>query len=112
MERRQPKKVSLNQWSTSIFTFGKPRNGTLYIGLTNDIKRRIAEHKNKNFKGFTEKYNINILVYLEEYETYDEVYNRERQMKKWKRIWKPNLIEKENPDWNDLSTDWFDSSPV
>lgn len=99
----------MNQWSTSIFTFGKPRNGTLYIGLTNDIERRVAEHKNKNYQGFTAKYNVNMLVYFEEHDTYDEAVTREKQLKKWKRIWKLNLIEKENPDWKDLSADWFDS---
>jgi putative endonuclease len=84
------------------------RNGTLYIGLTDDITRRIAEHKNKIFEGFTAKYNVSMLVYFEEHETYDEAYTRERQMKKWKRIWKLNLIEKENPDWKDLSLDWME----
>jgi putative endonuclease len=80
----------------------------LYIGLTDDITRRVAELKNKIFKGFTAKYNISMLVYFEEHETYEEAYTRERQMKKWKRIWKLNLIEKDNPDWKDLSLDWME----
>ena len=92
-----------------VYILASQRNGTLYIGLTNDIERRIAEHKNKIYQGFTAKYNVNMLVYFEEHDTYDEAYNRERQMKKWKRIWKLNLIEKENPDWKDLSADWFNS---
>ncbi|OFY91919.1 MAG: hypothetical protein A3K10_16485 [Bacteroidetes bacterium RIFCSPLOWO2_12_FULL_31_6] len=87
------------------------RNGTLYIGLTNDIERRVAEHKNKIFQGFTSKYNVNMLVYFEEHETYGEAITSERQMKKWKRIWKLNLIEKENPSWKDLSLDWLGISP-
>ncbi|HRN41605.1 MAG TPA: GIY-YIG nuclease family protein [Vicingus sp.] len=92
-----------------VYILASQRNGTLYIGLTNNIEKRVAEHKNKNYQGFTSKYNVNMLVYFEEHDTYDEAYNRERQMKKWKRIWKLNLIEKENPDWKDLSADWFDS---
>lgn len=88
------------------------RNGTLYVGLTDDIVRRTAEHKNKIYQGFTSKYNVNTLVYFEEHETYEEAATREKQLKKWKRIWKLNLIEKENPDWNDLSLDWLDSSPA
>jgi len=55
---------------------------------------------------------VSILVYFEGHETYDEAYTRERQMKKWKRIWKLNLIEKGNSDWNDLSSGWFDTSPA
>jgi putative endonuclease len=95
-----------------VYILASQRNGTLYIGLSNDIERRLAEHKNKIFKGFTEKYNVNMLVYFEEHKNYDEAATREKQLKKWKRIWKLNLIEKENPDWNDLSADWYDSSPA
>ena len=91
-----------------VYIMASKRNGTLYIGLTDDITRRVAEHKNKIFKGFTAKYNISMLVYFEEHETYEEAYTRERQMKKWKRIWKLNLIEKDNPDWKDLSLDWME----
>lgn len=92
-----------------VYILASQRNGTLYIGLTNDIERRIAEHKNKIYQGFTAKYNVNMLIYFEEHDTYDEAVTREKQLKKWKRIWKLNLIGKENPDWKDLSADWFDS---
>jgi putative endonuclease len=91
-----------------VYILASKRNGTLYIGLTNDIERRILEHKNKIYKGFSSKYDVNILVYFEEFELYTDAYTRERQMKKWKRIWKLNLIEKDNPDWIDLSKNWVE----
>jgi putative endonuclease len=90
-----------------IYILASKRNGTIYIGATDDIERRVLEHKNKIFRGFTEKYNVTILVYFEKYETQDEAFTRERQMKKWNRAWKLELIEKENPQWLDLSKDWF-----
>ena len=90
-----------------IYILASKRNGTIYIGLTNNLEQRILEHKNKILKGFTAKYNVNLLVYFEEYEAYQEAYSRERQFKKWKRIWKLKRIEKGNPQWNDLSEEWF-----
>jgi putative endonuclease len=83
------------------------KNGTLYIGLTSDLQRRVNEHKLKTFKGFTSKYDTTLLVYFEEHESSDEAYIRERQLKKWNRIWKLSLIEKDNPEWLDLSVGWF-----
>jgi putative endonuclease len=77
-------------------------NGTLYVGVTNDIKRRIFEHKNKLIKGFTQKYGIDKLVYIEEYSDIREAIYREKCIKKWKRSWKIRLIEQHNPKWNDL----------
>lgn len=79
------------------------RNGTLYIGVTNDLVRRIFEHKSKTVKGFTKKYNVDMLVYYEQTDSIESALNREKQMKKWERAWKLNLIEKDNPDWKDLS---------
>ena len=84
----------------------KPK-GVLYIGLTNELERRPEEHKTKRLKGFTNKYNIDKLVYFEEFDTYEEAFTRERRLKKWKRDWKIELIEKENPSWSDLSAEWF-----
>lgn len=91
-----------------VYILTSKRNGTLYIGLTNDIERRIFEHKKKIYKGFTSKYDVHLLVYFEEFEFHQEAYSRELQIKKWKRAWKLELIEKENPNWIDLSKDWFD----
>jgi len=90
-----------------VYILSSKKNGTLYIGLTNDIERRITEHKSKIYKGFTSKYNAFQLVHFETFGSYNDAYIRERQLKKWNRIWKLSLIEKENPDWIDLSEEWF-----
>jgi len=73
--------------------------------MTNDLARRVFEHKEKFIEGFTKKYNLNQLVYFEEYNDIYEVYNRERKLKFWKRVWKIDLIEKSNPEWRDLYED-------
>ena len=86
-----------------VYILASKHNGTLYIGVTNDLIRRVYEHKNDLNNGFTKKYGVHRLVY---YEQYDEVVNaiqREKQLKKWNRQWKIELIEKENPEWKDLS---------
>ncbi len=75
--------------------------------MTNELERRLYEHKNKVLKGFTYKYNVDKLVYYEEFETYEEAFTRERRLKKWNRNWKIELIEKENSEWDDLSAGWF-----
>ena len=77
-------------------------NGVLYIGVTNDLKKRIFEHKNKTIKGFTKKYGVDRLVYSEEYSDVTEAIAREKSMKQWLRKWKVELIEKFNPTWDDL----------
>ncbi len=82
------------------------RNGTLYIGLTNNLERRIYEHKNELVDGFTKKYGLKCLVYFETYQYIYDAIKREKNLKKWKRQWKINLIVKENPNWQDLSMDW------
>ncbi len=81
--------------------------GTLYIGITNDLQKRVYEHKKGVNKGFTEKYNISRLVYFETFQNVDEAIAREKNMKKWKRDWKIHLIEKENLKWLDLAIDWY-----
>ena len=90
-----------------VYILASQRNGTLYTGLTNDLERRILDHKQKVVKGFTEKYNVNILVYFEEFESADGAALREKRIKKWKRTWKLELIEKDNPNWNDLAEGWL-----
>jgi len=90
-----------------VYILTNRKNGVLYTGLTNELERRIGEHKNKILKGFTYKYNVDKLVYFEEFETYEEAFLRERRLKKWKREWKINLIVKENPNWTDLSAEWY-----
>lgn len=76
--------------------------GTLYIGVTNDLSRRIREHKTKVFPGFSAKYGVDRLVWYEPYERIDEAIAREKALKKWRRDWKIRLIEEMNPDWSDL----------
>ena len=78
------------------------RNGTLYIGLTNNLLRRVYEHKSDLIEGFTKKYGIHMLVYYEVYGNIHDAIAREKRIKKWNRQWKINLIEKSNPDWKDL----------
>ena len=81
------------------------RNGTLYIGVTNDLVKRIYEHKQGLVEGFTKKYKVHRLVFLEETSDVESAITRERQMKKWNRKWKIELIEKRNPEWKDLWED-------
>jgi putative endonuclease len=78
------------------------RNGTLYIGVTSNLPKRVWEHKNNLVGGFTKKYNIHNLVYFEQTENVQSALLREKQLKKWKRDWKIELIEKDNPEWKDL----------
>ena len=89
-----------------VYILASKRNGTLYIGFTDDLERRIREHKEKSVSGFTAKYNVTKLVYFEKFEYSYDAFERERRMKKWKRAWKLKLIEKDNPEWNDLAKDW------
>lgn len=81
----------------------KPK-GTLYIGVTSDIERRIAEHRQGLISGFSKKHNLHKLVYMEEYPTIEEAIAREKQLKHWNRPWKIELIEKINPAWQDILT--------
>lgn len=85
-----------------VYILCSDRNGTLYIGVTNNILRRAYEHKQKVIKGFTSKYNITKLVYTEEFANIKEALAREKALKKWNRSWKIKLIESINPKWNDL----------
>ena len=81
------------------------KNGTLYIGVTNDLIRRIYEHKNKAIKGFTSRYNLEKLVYYEIFDSEIEAIQREKTLKRWNRNWKKDLIEQMNPEWKDLYND-------
>ena len=78
---------------------------SLYIGVTNNLIRRLYEHKNKIIEGFSSKYNVSKLVYFEETDSIDSALNREKQLKKWHRDWKLDLIRKNNPEFKDLSED-------
>ncbi|MCD6459176.1 GIY-YIG nuclease family protein [bacterium] len=85
-----------------IYILASKKNGTLYIGVTNDLLRRIYEHKQGSVSSFTKKYGIKKLVYYENTTDVNTAIHREKCLKKWKREWKIELIEKFNPEWNDL----------
>ena len=85
-----------------VYILTSKRNGTLYIGVTSNLIKRTQEHKGKIADGFTKKYNIHKLVYYEQTGDANSAISREKQLKKWNRSWKIKLIEKENPNWNDL----------
>ena len=90
-----------------IYILASKRNGTLYIGVTDNLVRRCWEHKSDLAPGFTSRYGVHILVYFEETIDVNVALLREKQLKKWNRKWKLELIEKFNPDWRDLSGDWI-----
>ena len=85
-----------------VYILAKNRNGTIYIGVTNNLTRRIWEHKNKIIEGFTNKYDVNKLVHYEIFENIQSAIMREKRLKEWPRKWKLDLIEKGNPLWHDL----------
>lgn len=85
------------------------RNGTLYIGVTNNLLRRAGEHKAGAVDGFTKKYAVRNLVYFEETTDANSAIQREKQLKNWKREWKLELIEGVNPEWKDLYSEFLDS---
>ncbi len=85
-----------------VYILASKKNGTLYIGVTSNLIQRVWQHKNGLAPGFTKKYNVHILVYYEQHENMASAITREKQMKKWNRAWKIDLIERENPQWEDL----------
>jgi putative endonuclease len=86
-----------------VYILASKKNGTLYAGVTNNLARRLTEHKAKLVPGFTRKYNVEQLVYFEACSSILEARAREHSLKRWRRAWKIALIEKNNPDWQDLS---------
>ena len=85
-----------------VYILTSNRNGTLYVGITSDLTKRVWEHKNKLVEGFTNKYNVDKLVYYEVFEDPENAIKREKRLKKYNRKWKLDLIEQNNPDWKDL----------
>jgi putative endonuclease len=85
-----------------VYLLATRKNGTLYIGVTSDLTKRIWQHKNKEIEGFTKKYAIDKLVWFEQHPNAESAITREKQLKKWTRAWKIQLIEETNPDWQDL----------
>ena len=95
-----------------VYILASKRNGTLYTGVTSDLEKRMVEHKTKVYKGFTEKYGIDCLVWYTVGSDIKATIELEKKIKNRGRQWKINLIEKTNPEWRDLSLDFLDSATV
>ena len=91
--------------SPCVYILASRRNGTLYIGVTSDLIKRVWQHKNNLVDGFTKKYRVHALVWFEPHETMESAIKREKNIKKWNREWKLGLIERSNPQWQDLFKD-------
>jgi putative endonuclease len=88
-----------------VYLIASRRNGTLYVGVTSDLARRVWEHRSNVVERFTNRYGVHRLVWYEVHETMDSTIRREKALKEWKRQWKLELIEKANPEWEDLFSD-------
>jgi putative endonuclease len=86
-----------------VYILASARNGTLYIGVTNNLQKRVSEHRSGLMDGFTEKYKVHKLVYYELTSGIESAIRREKQLKEWHRQWKMTLIESKNPEWKDLA---------
>lgn len=86
----------------AVYVLASKRNSTLYVGVTSDLIKRVWEHKNNVVKGFTERYSVHQLVWYELHETMESAIRKEKMLKNWKRVWKLELIERSNPNWQDL----------
>jgi putative endonuclease len=96
-----------------VYILASQRNGTLYVGVTNDLIRRADEHQSGELEGFTKKYGVHLLVYYENFDDIRAAIAREKALKKWNRAWKLRLIESDNPTWRDLSGSYnLDSRPA
>ena len=85
-----------------VYIMASRRNGTIYIGVTSDLPKRVWEHREGRIEGFTKKYGCKLLIWFEKHDTIEAAITREKQMKEWKRGWKLRLIEEKNPNWDDL----------
>jgi putative endonuclease len=94
-----------------VYVLASKQNGTLYLGVTNDLVRRVYEHKNNLVEGFSKRYKVHRLVYYEVCDDITAAIQREKHIKKWNRRWKIDLIEKSNPEWNDLYPQIVDGLP-
>jgi putative endonuclease len=94
-----------------VYLLTNKNDKVMYVGVTNNLERRVHEHKTKMVRGFTDKYNVNKLVYFEETDDVRAAIAREKEIKKWRREKKNNLVVAVNPEWKDLSDGWFEISP-
>ena len=92
----------MNERQPTVYILASRRNGTLYTGVTTNLTKRVWEHKKDIIEGFTKKYGVHLLVYYEFHDDIMSAITREKQIKKWNRAWKLELIERKNPDWRDL----------
>lgn len=95
-----------------VYLLTNRKHGALYIGVTNNLEKRLSEQKLGEVKGFTQKYQLNKLVYYEHFANIKDAIAREKELRKWQRQWKINLFVKENPDWDDISIEWFKPNSV
>lgn len=86
-----------------VYILASRRHGTLYIGVTNSVQTRLEQHRNGRGSSFVKRYGVHRLVHVESYQRAEEAIAREKQLKRWKRDWKIELIERDNPEWRDLS---------
>lgn len=86
----------------AVYIMTSQRNGTLYVGVTSNLIKRVWQHRNHVIAGFTEKYDVNLLVWFEQHATMESAITREKAIKEWQRAWKIKMIEQDNLDWNDL----------
>lgn len=89
-----------------VYIMASKRNGTLYLGVTSNLLQRVAQHREGTLGGFTNMYDVKLLVWLEQHGSMEHAILREKRIKKWRRAWKLDLIEASNPDWRDLATDF------
>ncbi len=91
----------------AVYIMASARNGTLYVGVTSRLEQRVASHRQGLQEGFTKRYDCRLLAWFEMHDDMLEAIRREKQLKKWPRKWKLNLIESDNPEWRDLAEDWW-----
>jgi putative endonuclease len=103
-----PDKMHLLYMKGYVYILASKRNGTLYTGVTKNLSNRLFEHQNELTPGFTSQYGVKTLVWFEEYDLLTSAITREKTIKKWPRQWKLNLIERTNPEWNDVSSHLHD----
>lgn len=89
-----------------VYIITNKKYGTLYIGVTSHLEKRIYEHKNKTYEGFSKKYGLDKLVWYDTTNSVQEAIHYEKKLKKWNRVWKIRMIQEKNPDWNDLAEFW------
>ena len=92
----------MDQKQAAVYILASQRHGTLYVGVTSNLVKRVWEHKNNVVEGFTKKYSVHTLVWYELHESMESAIQREKAIKNWKRDWKIRMIEEQNLDWHDL----------